>query len=181
MAEGVTTIIDTHYAIKGLENIRFDKADRRPVNKIIKKELATARKEVLKDAKRVVRRDPRKALSGLRYVMYKRVFGGKIDIFEPKNKTYTASWNPERKLKPHQVGGNRRKQSSTTRKKNEYWGASRAFVLRFFNAGAHQNRRGKMPGEGWFGNAAKTAAQKASERIGIEMRKYVIEKYNKQV
>lgn len=89
--------------------------------------------------------DPRKAYKAVRYAVYKRLLGGQVNILNPR-RVQKMPYNPPRKLQPKQRGGNRKERSDRTQDLLEYYGASRAFVLRFLNAGTEQRYNGGRNG-----------------------------------
>lgn len=132
--------------------------------------------------------DPRKAYKAVRYAVYKRILGGQVNILDPR-KVQKMPYNPPRKLQPKQRGGNRMTRSDRTQDLLDYFGASRAFVLRFLNAGTeprynggrngrtqeqrdkfilnHGGRafRGAISGRNWFGPRSHAEMQKAAYHI----------------
>ena len=132
--------------------------------------------------------DPRKAYKAVRYAVYKRILGGQVNILDPR-RVQKMAYNPPRKLQPKQRGGNRMKRSDRTQDLLEYHGRSRAFVLRFLNAGTeprynggrngntdeerflfvsnHEGRRyrGAIGARNWFGPRSQHEIQNAAIRI----------------
>ena len=132
--------------------------------------------------------DPRQAYKAVRYAVYKRILGGQVNILDPR-KVQKAPYNPPRKLQPKQRGGNRMTRSNRTQDLMEYYGASRAFVLRFLNAGTEarynggrngrteqerdkfimanegMNYRGRIAPRNWFGPRSHSELQNAAYRI----------------
>lgn len=132
--------------------------------------------------------DPRKAYKAVRYAVYKRILGGQVNILDPR-RVQKAPYNPPRKLQPKQRGGNRMPRSQRTQDLLDYYGASRAFVLRFLNAGtepryaggrngnteeerfrfiaSHEGRRyrGAIAPRNWFGPRSHRELQNAAYRI----------------
>ena len=132
--------------------------------------------------------DPRKAYKAVRYAVYKRILGGQVNILDPR-RVQKMAYNPPRKLQPKQRGGNRMSRSDRTQDLLEYYGGSRAFVLRFLNAGTeprynggrngntdeerflfvsnHEGRRyrGAIGARNWFGPRSQHEIQNAAIRI----------------
>ena len=132
--------------------------------------------------------DPRKAYKAVRYAVYKRILGGQVNILDPR-KVQKMPYNPPRKLQPKQRGGNRMTRSDRTQDLLDDFGAARAFVLRFLNAGTeprynggrngrtqeqrdkfflnHGGRafRGAISGRNWFGPRSHAEMQKAAYHI----------------
>lgn len=132
--------------------------------------------------------DPRKAYKAVRYAVYKRILGGQVNILDPR-KVQKAPYNPPRKQRTSLRGGNRMTRSDRTQNLLDYFGASRAFVLRFLNAGTeprynggrngrtqeqrdkfilnHGGRafRGAISGRNWFGPRSHAEMQRAAYHI----------------
>ena len=132
--------------------------------------------------------DPRKAYKAVRYAVYKRLLGGQVNILNPR-KVQKAPYNPPRMQRASLRGGNRMKRSDRTQDMMEYYGASRAFVLRFLNAGTedrynggrngrtqeqrdkfildHEGRgfRGRISSRNWFGPRSHQELQNAAYHI----------------
>lgn len=132
--------------------------------------------------------DPRKAYKAVRYAVYKRLLGGQVNILDPR-RVQKAPYNPPRKQRTSSRGGNRMTRSDRTQDLLDYFGASRAFVLRFLNAGTHarynggrngrtdeerdmfilhhggQRFRGNITPRNWFGPRSHQELQKAAYNI----------------
>lgn len=104
------------------------------VQKLIRKVLMVARREVAKAATGKMKSDPRKAYKAVKTAVYRRILGGSVSILN-KRGTKFDQYEPPRTLKPGQRGGNRRPRSQRSNDLLHYAGDSRAFVLRFLNAG----------------------------------------------
>lgn len=101
----------------------------------IRKVLAEARKNLSEDAAAglQMRSDPRHAYKAVRYAVYKKIFGGQVNILNSRKAGAPTSFEPPRTLTPGQRGGNRRKRES--RNLDKYEGADRGFILRWLNEG----------------------------------------------
>lgn len=104
------------------------------VQKLIRQVLMAARKEVSNAAKEAIKTDPHKAYKAVKTAVYRQVLGGSVSILN-KRGTKFDNYEPPRKLQPGQRGGNRRPRSQRSDNLLHYAGDSRAFVLRFLNAG----------------------------------------------
>ena len=82
--------------------------------------------------------DPRHAYKAVRYAVYKRIFGGQVNILQSRKAHSPNSYEPQRKLREGQRGGNRRLRSKRTDKVMHYEGMDRGFILRFLNNGTQQ-------------------------------------------
>lgn len=184
--------------IKGLEERikQFGEAStknpemRKRINEVIRKVLSKVRKDLQKEARMGLRMndDPRKAYKAVRMAVYRRIFGGQVNILQ-SGRTYSEGFYYEPMRHPSLRGGNRRAQSMRTRKVMSYEGPDRGFILRFLNQGT-QNRnithlvetkradgtskfkwssdggkygnRGRITARNWFGNASLRELEKAS-------------------
>lgn len=106
------------------------------VQKLIRKVLMAARREVAKAASGKMKSDPRKAYKAVKTAVYRRILGGSVSILN-KRGTKFDHYEPPRTLRPGQRGGNRRPRSQRSNDLLHYAGDSRAFVLRFLNAGTN--------------------------------------------
>ena len=106
------------------------------VQGLIRKVLLVARREVAKAAQQpsVMKNDPRKAYKAVKTAVYRQILGGSVSILNKRRGNF-ATYEPPRTLQPGQRGGNRRPRSQRTENLMNYAGDSRAFVLRFLNAG----------------------------------------------
>lgn len=107
---------------------------------VIRKVLKQARDELSKKAESGLgmKSDPRHAYKAVRYAVYKRIFGGQVNILQSRKAHSPNSYEPPRKLREGQRGGNRRVRSKRTDKVMHYEGMDRGFILRFLNNGTQQ-------------------------------------------
>lgn len=147
---------------------------------VIRKILGEARANLRKDAASglQMKNDPRHAYKAVRYAVYKRLFGGQVNILSSRRAGAETGYNPPRTLQPGQRGGNRRLR--TSRNLNKYEGVDRGFILRWLDAGMtktnprvikftrnerrkedrwnkHPNtgNRDAITGRNWFGGASQ--------------------------
>lgn len=145
---------------------------------VIRKVLGHARANLRKDAASGLdmQTDPRNAYKAVRFAVYKRLFGGQLNILQSRRAGAMRLYEPPRTLKEGQRGGNRRRRTQRTTDLMSYEGKDRGFILRFLNAGAqdrniafksndrrkvdrwnkHPNTgsRGAIAPRNWFGNAS---------------------------
>ena len=106
------------------------------VQKLIRKVLMAARREVSKAATGKMKSDPRKAYKAVKTAVYRQLLGGNVSILSKRHAgTKFSAYEPPRKLTAGQRGGNRRKRSDRSADLLHYAGSDRGFVLRFLNAG----------------------------------------------
>lgn len=173
----------------------------RDMRRIMQVVIREARKELLKDAKGEVGNgyvnssgDPRKAYRAIKSMVYKRIFGGNVNIISRRKRGKYAANIPPQKDQGTKRGGNRRKRSNETQRMMSYWGEDRGFILRWLNNGTKGRRirtstnssvnkligrgrtsasldskrngfRGKITGTHWFGTASREAMYEASEML----------------
>lgn len=162
----------------------FEKRLRGAVREI----LMEARKELTKDAKDGLQMesDPRSAYKAVRSSVYKRLFGGQVNILNSRRAGKGKLYEPERKGLPKR-GGNRRPRSKRTQQLMSYQGKDRGFILRFLNQGTdtrninftpddkrkedkwntHPNtgNRKSITARNWFRGASLQQMQRAAERL----------------
>lgn len=115
------------------EDPTFEKRLRGAIREIMKE----ARKELSGDAKTnlQMQSDPRSAYRAVRHAVYKRIFGGQVNILPSRRAGAMNLYEPTRTLTAGQRGGNRRPRSKRTTDLMSYQGKDRGFILRFLNAG----------------------------------------------
>lgn len=166
------------------------------VQKLIRKVLMAARREVAKAASGSMKADPRKAYKAVKTAVYRRILGGSVSILNKRSVKFD-SYEPPRTLRPGQRGGNRRPRSQRSDKMLHYAGDSRAMVLRWLNAGTsgryiqftgdsnrakvnrgsqggskygktiNTGKRGNIAPCNFFSSSAHTAMQKAADQLSI--------------
>jgi len=160
---------------------------RKRINEVIRQVLGKVRKDLQDHASSglQMQSDPRKAYKAVRYAVYRKIFGGQVNILSPRNSGKGRLYEPPRKLQPKQRGGNRRTRGDRTLELMSYMGNSRGFVLRFLNAGTrvrynggrngrtdeeynkfiahHEGRwhRGSISARNWFGGASHQELERA--------------------
>jgi hypothetical protein len=102
---------------------------------VIRKILGQARANLRKDAASGLEMDsdPRHAYKAIRFAVYKRIFGGQVNILNSRRAGAPTGYKPPRTLTPGQRGGNRRRR--TSRDLDKYEGVDRGFILRWLNNG----------------------------------------------
>ena len=106
---------------------------------VIRKVLGEARAKLSKDATSglQMKSDPRKAYKAVRYAVYKRLFGGQLNILQSRKAGSMSLYEPQRKgtSDPKGRGGNRVTRTKRTEDIMSYQGKDRGFILRFLNQG----------------------------------------------
>lgn len=104
---------------------------------VIRKILGEARSNLRKDAADGLNMesDPRHAYKAVRFAVYKKIFGGQVNILQSRKAGAETGYKPPRKgtSDPKGRGGNRRTRNS--RNLDKYEGVDRGFILRWLNGG----------------------------------------------
>ena len=163
----------------------------RRIREVIKQVLGRVRKDLQDHATSglQMQSDPRSAYKAVRFAVYRKLFGGQVNILSPRNKGKGRLYEPPRKLQPKQRGGNRRTRGDRTTELMSYFGKDRGFVLRFLNAGTrvrynggrngrteeqyntfiahHEGRghRGAISARNWFGGASQNQLENAANNL----------------
>lgn len=162
-----------------------DRGMEKKVQKIVRTVLSHVRKDVSNAARGSIKNDPRQAYKAVKTAVYRQILGGSVSILNKKKRaTQFSAYEPPRKLRPKQRGGNRVPRSERTNDLLHYAGSDRAFVLRFLNQGTNprtikdfkydKNRkadkwnkhpntgfRGRIAPRNFFGSASHAAMRKA--------------------
>ena len=168
------------------DNPGFEKRLRGVIRKVLGEARAHLRNEAASGLQ--MESDPRHAYKAVRYAVYKRIFGGQVNILNSRKPGAETGYRPPRTLTPGQRGGNRRMRIS--RNLDKYEGADRGFILRWLNDGMtktiprvvkytensnrkvdkwnkHPNtgNRGFIKGRNWFGNASTRELQSVAGKM----------------
>ena len=149
----------------------------------IRQAIKGVRSELSKNAKSGLKMesDPRMAVRAIRSSVYRRIFGGNVNILQGKRKKVTSD----------DLG------------KRQYFGAERGFVLRFLNQGTKERvvgfrnnkanaakyeaylksgdragRRGKITARNWFGGASEAELKKMSETLDEYINRVILKLMN---
>ena len=169
---------------------------------VIRKILGHARSNLRKDAASGLNmdNDPRHAYKAVRFAVYKRLFGGQVNILQSRKAGAPSGYEPPRTLAQGQRGGNRRVR--TSRNLNKYEGVDRGFILRWLNNGMtktnprvirftendgrHVDRWNKHPNTGnrsaikarnWFRGASLEELQKVAGEMQALIDKIIKEEF----
>ena len=147
------------------------------LQKLIRKALMDVRPELVSAARNAMHRDPRGAAHGIRLSVYKKILGGNVNILNMRRKAgKPTTYEPPRKLQPHQRGGNRVPRGNRTDTVMHYGPHDRQFILRFINSGTSDrmagSRGGRLSGSrgaiaprNFFGGAGERALTKAADNL----------------
>ena len=186
-----------------LQKLKTDNPDfEKRLRGVIRKVLGEARANLRKNAASGLQMesDPRHAYKAVRYAVYKRLFGGQVNILNSHKAGTETGYRPARTLTPGQRGGNRRERKS--RNLDKYEGQDRGFILRWLNNGMtktsprviqftendrrkvdkwnkHPNtgNRGAISARNWFGNASLQELQKVAGEMQELIDKVIKEEF----
>ena len=136
MANGSTIIItDLKEFEKRLEQLKTDSPGfEKRIRGVIRKVIGHARANLRKEAANGLgmQSDPRHAYKAVRYAVYKKLFGGQVNILNSRRAGAETAYRAPRKGSTGR-GGNRRPR--TSRNLDVYEGVDRGFILRWLNDG----------------------------------------------
>lgn len=161
----------------------------RRIREVIRATLSKVRKSLQGQAQSglQMQSDPRKAYKAVRMAVYRRIFGGQVNILQSNKAGDGHYYEPPRH--PSHRGGNRMAQSGRTRKMMSYQGSERGFILRFLNQGtdvrytggrngrtksersrfieSHGGRghRGSIAARNWFGPRSQAELENAAANL----------------
>jgi hypothetical protein len=107
------------------------------VQGLIRKVLLAARRTIANDAKGAMHSDPRNAYKTVKSAVYRQILGGSVSLYNKRHAKGGNTYEPSRKLRTGQRGGNRVPRSQRTQQVMSYDGSDRAFILRFLNQGTN--------------------------------------------
>ena len=117
------------------------------LQKLIRKALMEVRPELVSAARGAMSSDPRGAAQGIRTSVYKKILGGNINILNMRKKAgKPTTYEPPRKLQPHQRGGNRVPRGKRNDTVMHYGPHDRQWILRFINSGTSDRMAGSRGG-----------------------------------
>ena len=147
------------------------------LQKLIRQALMDVRPELVSAARGAMGSDPRGASQGIRLSVYKKILGGNVNILDMRRKAGNpTSYEPPRKLKPHQRGGNRVPRGARTDTVMHYGPHDRQWILRFINSGTSDRmagsrggrlsgNRGNIAPRNFFRGAGERALAKAADNL----------------
>jgi hypothetical protein len=167
---------------------------RKRINEVIRQTLAQVRKSLQGDARSglQMQSDPRNAYKAVRMAVYRRLFGGQVNILQSRKAHGGRLYEPPRRgtSDPKGRGGNRALRSGRTEQLMSYQGADRGFILRFLNQGTtdrviHQmgghnlrtgstsviktksigGNRGSITARNWFGPRSQAEMERAAQNL----------------
>lgn len=149
------------------------------LQKLINKVLKDARLDVVRYLRRSYKNgDPRGTAYNVRRIVYKKILGANLNILGRRKKAANVrnNYEPPRKLRPHQRGGNRVPRGRRTDEVMHYGPLDRWWIEYILEhgtvkrmAGTRNGRlhgnRGVLAPRNFFGSAATVALERASNRL----------------
>lgn len=105
----------------------------RALQQLIREVIREARQQVVDAAGDVMDSDPREARRAVRTIVYRKVLGANINIYNSRRSHGSTSYEPPRN--PSLRGGNRMKRSERTARMMSYAAQDRGMILRWLNEG----------------------------------------------
>ena len=112
----------------------------------------------------------------MKTAVYKRILGGSVSILNRRKHGAMFLYEPPKKLRPGQRGGNRVPRSARTEAVMSYQGADRAWILRILNQGTNDRiagsrggrlngNRGRIASRNFFSNNSQQVMQRAADDL----------------
>ena len=173
-------------------NPKTQKALQKLINKVLKE----ARLDTVSSIKRIYKNgDPRGTAHNVRRIVYKEILGGNLNILARRKgkASYPNNYEPPKKLRPNQRGGNRVPRGRRTDTVMHYGPLDRWWIQYILNQGTQQRmagtrggrlsvNRGVLAPRNFFTTAARPALQKAvanlSQLIDTELEAMLNKKSN---
>lgn len=149
------------------------------LQKLIRQSLMEVRPQLVAAARGAMGSDPRGAANGIRLSVYKKILGGNVNILNMRKKAgKPTTYEPPRKLHPHQRGGNRVPRGKRTDTVMHYGPHDRQFILRFINSGTSDRmagtrggrlsgNRGSIAARNFFSSASASLLTKAADNLAM--------------
>ena len=145
------------------------------LQKLIQQVIKEAREQVVNSVN-FDNGDPRGAAHSIRRSVYKKILGANINIYNSRKAGRPTSYEPPRKLREGQRGGNRVPRGTRTDTVMHYGPHDRQWILRFINSGTSERtagtRGGRMSGSrgaiaprNFFRGAGERALAQAADNL----------------
>jgi hypothetical protein len=140
------------------------------LQKLIQQVIKEARAKVVASVRGFMKRDPRHAAQAVRTSVYKKILGANINIYNSRKAGMPTTYEPPRKLREGQRGGNRMQRSASTQRMMSYGPHDRGMVLRWLNSGttsrtSYGGNRGSIAPRNFFRGAAERALTQATDAL----------------
>jgi hypothetical protein len=134
------------------------------LRKMIREYVKQARQEVVNSIN-FQNGDPRGTRQAVRTSVYKKVLGANINIFNSRKAHGSNNYEPQRKLRQKQRGGNRVKRGERTNQVMHYGPLDRGMILRWQNSGTGERTAGNRGGA-LGGNRGSIASRNFFQPLG---------------
>jgi hypothetical protein len=134
------------------------------LRKMVREYVKQARQEVVNSIN-FQNGDPRGTRQAVRTSVYKKVLGANINIFNSRKAHGSNNYEPQRKLRQKQRGGNRVKRGERTNQVMHYGPLDRGMILRWQNSGTGERTAGNRGGA-LGGNRGSIAARNFFQPLG---------------
>ena len=182
---GTIEISGLEERIKQLQELKTtNPAMEQRIRKVIREVIRKVRNTLTREAKSGLgmSEDPRQAYKAVRSAVYRRLFGGQVNILQSRKAGAMHFYAPPRKgtSDPRGRGGNRVTRQDRTIALMSYQGKDRGFVLRFQNQGTDnrfirsmgghdlkkgRGSRGNIKARNWFGNRSHQEMENAAANL----------------
>ena len=140
------------------------------IQKILRKVIREAAKQVSLSASAVIANDPRKAANAVRSTVYKNILGANVNLYNSRKAGKGQPFYPVRRLRDGQRGGNRIPRGRVTERMMGYVGMDRGFILRWLSSGtatrsSRYGNRGAIAARNWFTPASDRAMNAAIDQF----------------
>lgn len=135
---GAVTVTGLDALDKKLAQLKTDSPGfEKRIRGVIKKILGEARANLRKDAAEGLdmKSDPRHAYKAIRFAVYKKIFGGQVNILQSRKAGAETNYKPQRKGTSDKYGRGGNRRIRTSRNLDKYEGVDRGFIIRWLNNG----------------------------------------------
>ena len=147
------------------------------LQKLIRRVVMESRGKVVSAAENAIKNDPRHAARAVRTAVYKKILGANLNILNMRKRAgQPTEYEPPRKLRQGQRGGNRVPRGLRTHTVMHYGPHDRGWILRIINSGTGDREagtrggrlsgnRGSIAARNFFGPAATSALTRAADNL----------------
>ena len=140
------------------------------LQKLIRQVIFEARAKVVAAAGSSMKSDPRETRKAVRTTVYKQLLGANINMMNSRKAHGTNDYEPPRRLREGQRGGNRIPRGTKTQRMISYKSYDRGMILRWQNTGtsgreSRYGNRGSIAPRNFFMSAAQQAISAAADHL----------------
>ena len=153
------------------------------IQKILRKVIREAAKQVSLSASAAIPNDPRKAANAVRSTTYQMLLGGNVNLYNSRKAGKGQPYYPVRRLRDGQRGGNRIPRGRVTERMMGYVGMDRGFILRWLESGtatrsSRYGNRGAIAARNWFTPATDRAMNAAIDQFNTLLEELITKEMN---